>query len=65
MSFIHTIRVGEREYRLRDLLVIDDESDQPEVTWSARKLTDLLGDMEQALDGILAIQQSLTGGDGQ
>jgi len=61
MSYIHTIRVGDTEYSIAP--AIDDTSADPEKTWSAQKLTACLGDMETALDGILAIQSALLGGD--
>ena len=65
MNYIHTIEVGGEQYRLRDLSVIDDASVAPEKTWSAQKLTALVGDLDTALDALLVIQNSLLGGDGQ
>lgn len=61
MSYIHTIRVGETDYLLSP--AIDDTSADPEKTWSAQKLTACLGDIDAALDGVLAIQNTLLGGE--
>ena len=63
MNYIHTIRVGETEYAVGS--AIDDASTAPEKTWSAQKLTALVGDLDTALDALLVIQNSLLGGDGQ
>ena len=63
MPFIHTIRVGETDYQIAP--AIDDSSADPEKTWSAKKLTQTLGDLETALDALLSMQESLMGGDSQ
>jgi hypothetical protein len=61
MPYIHTIRVGETDYEIAP--AIDDTSADPGKTWSAKKLTETLGDLESALDAALAIQETLLGGD--
>ena len=61
MSYIHTIRVGDTDYQISP--AIDDTSADPDKTWSAKKLSACLGDMDTALDAILAIQNTLLGGD--
>lgn len=62
MNYIHTIRVGEQEYAIAP--AIDDTSTDPQKTWSAQKLAAAFGDLDAALDGILAVQNALLGGDG-
>ena len=41
---------------------IDDNALTSDKTWSAQKLSGVLGDVENALDGILNIQNVLIGG---
>ena len=61
MDYIHTIRVGGIDYPIAP--AIDDTSADPEKTWSAQKLAATLGDLDSALDALLAIQNALLGGD--
>ena len=61
MPYIHTIRVGETDYAIAP--AIDDTSADPEKTWSAQKLATTLGDLDAALDAVLAIQNALLGGE--
>lgn len=61
MPYIHTVRVGETDYTIAP--AIDDTSADPEKTWSAQKLTACLGDLDAALDAVLAIQNALLGGE--
>ena len=63
MPYIHTIRVGEKDYQIAP--AIDDTSADPQKTWSAQKLTACLGDLEAALDAVLQIQTTLLGGEAQ
>ena len=63
MLYIHTIRVGDEDYAIAP--AIDDTSADPEKTWSAQKLAATLGDLDAALDALLAIQNQLLGGDSQ
>lgn len=63
MPYIHTIRVGDEDYAIAP--AIDDTSADPEKTWSAQKLAATLGDLDAALDALLAIQNQLLGGDSQ
>ena len=63
MQYIHTIRVGETDYAIAP--AIDDTSADPQKTWSAQKLSQTLGQLDAALDGILALQQTYLGGDSQ
>lgn len=60
MNYIHTIRVGEQEYAIAP--AIDDGSQAADKVWSAQKLTQTLGDLDTALEQILALQQSYLGG---
>lgn len=61
MDYIHTIRVGGVDYAIAP--AIDDTSADPQKTWSAQKLTATLGNLDEALDTLLAIQAALLGGD--
>ena len=61
MPYIHTIRVGDEVYAIAP--AIDDTSADPEKTWSAQKLAATLGDLDAALDALLAIQNALLGGE--
>lgn len=63
MPYIHTIRVGDEDYAIAP--AIDDASADPEKTWSAQKLDATLGNLDAALDALLAIQNQLLGGDSQ
>lgn len=60
MNHIHTIRVGETDYAIAP--AIDDSSAAADKTWSAQKLTEMLGDLDRALDRILALQETYLGG---
>ena len=60
MNYIHTIRVGDTDYAVGS--AIDDTSAAADKTWSARKLTALVGDLDAALDALLALQNGLLGG---
>ena len=63
MPYIHTIRVGEKDYQIAP--AIDDTSADPEKTWSAQKLSNTLGQLDAALDQLLTLQNTLLGGDAQ
>ena len=60
MNYIHTIRVGETDYAISP--AIDDASAAADKTWSAQKLSRTLGNIDQALDSVLALQQTYLGG---
>ena len=60
MNYIHTIRVGETEYAVGS--AIDDASGAADKTWSAQKLSQTIGQLDAALDALLALQNSLLGG---
>lgn len=60
-----TLTVNGQTYTVADpdAAHIDDTSTARDMTWSAQKLSATLGDVETALDGILAIQNELIGGE--
>lgn len=60
-----TLTVNGQTYTVADpdAAHIDDSSTAADKTWSAEKLSGTLGDVETALDGILAIQNELIGGE--
>ena len=60
-----TLTVNGQTYTVADpdAAHIDDASAAPDKTWSAQKLSAALGDVETALDGIIAIQNELMGGE--
>ena len=62
-----TLTVNGQTYTVADpdAAHIDETSTAPDKTWSAEKLRGVLGDVETALDGILAIQNGLIGGSDQ
>lgn len=59
-----TLTVNGQTYTVADpdAAHIDDSSTAPDKTWSAEKLQGVLGDVETALDEIVAIQNELMGG---
>ena len=59
-----TLTVNGQTYTVADpdAAHIDDTSVSPDKTWSAEKLQGLMGDVEKALDSIIAIQNELLGG---
>ena len=61
MPYIHTIRVGDVDYAIAP--AIDDTSADPQKTWSAQKLSQTIGQLDAALDAVLALQNQLLGGD--
>lgn len=60
-----TLTVNGQTYTVADpdAAHIDDSSTAPDKTWSAEKLSATLGDVETALDGIIAMQNELIGGE--
>lgn len=61
---MRTLTVNGQTYTVADpdAAHIDDSSVSPDMTWSAEKLQGLLGNVEGALDEIIAIQDALMGG---
>ena len=60
-----TLTVNGQTYTVAvpDAAHIDASSTARDKTWSAEKLSATLGDVETALDGIIAMQNELTGGE--
>lgn len=46
-----------------DAARIDDGAVSTDKTWSSQKLDSLLGNVEEALDGIISLQKELIGGE--
>ena len=66
MKKLKTLTVNGERYQITDpeAARIDDTAVADGSTWSSSKLAGTLGDVASALEGILAIQNQLTGGDG-
>lgn len=62
MNIFKTLTVGGQTYALA--AGIDDGAVSADTTWSSEKLNNLAGNVETALDAIIAIQEQLIGGDG-
>lgn len=60
-----TLTVNGQTYTVADpdAAHIDDSSTARDKTWSAEKLSGTLGDVQTALDGIIAMQNELIGGE--
>lgn len=65
MKQIQTIIINGVRYDIYDPSAarVDDVAVSAESTWSSDKINTLLGDVESALDSVLAIQEELTGGE--
>lgn len=61
MNTFHSLTVDGQTYTIASS--IQDDGVSPNTTWSSEKIAGLLGDTEQALDSILAMQEKLMGGE--
>ena len=61
MNLFKTLTVDGQTYTVA--AGVDDGAVSADTTWSSKKIDDQLGNIATALDGIIAIQNGLIGGD--
>lgn len=66
MKKLKILTVNGQNYEISDPQAarIDDTAVGAEKTWSSQKLSSILGNVEESMDGIIAIQNELIGGGG-